>query len=54
MNIDPVIAQGAIRFSFGHYNTEEDVDYVLEILPKVVSSLRLMSPIWNQKKFERL
>ncbi|MDR1086939.1 MAG: IscS subfamily cysteine desulfurase [Endomicrobium sp.] len=50
MRVDPVAAQGAIRFSFGHYNREEDVDYVLEVLPKVVSDLRLMSPVWNQKQ----
>ncbi|MDR2399907.1 MAG: cysteine desulfurase [Endomicrobium sp.] len=49
MRVDPVAAQGAIRFSFGHYNREEDVDYVLEVLPKIVSDLRLMSPMWNQK-----
>lgn len=49
MCVDPVAAQGAIRFSFGRYNIEEDVDYVLEVLPKVVSELRAMSPVWNQK-----
>jgi len=49
MGVDPVAAQGAIRFSFGCYNTEEDVDYVLKVLPEVVNRLRLMSPVWNQK-----
>jgi cysteine desulfurase len=49
MGINPFAAQGAIRFSFGYHNTEEDVDYVLEVLPKVISSLRSMSPVWNQK-----
>jgi len=49
MRIDPVAAQGAVRFSFDCHNTEEDVDYVLSVLPKVVSSLRLMSPVWNQR-----
>jgi cysteine desulfurase len=49
MCVDPVVAQGALRFSFGHYNTQEDVDYVLEVLPKIVSDLRSMSPVWNQK-----
>jgi cysteine desulfurase len=49
MCVDPVAAQGAVRFSFGHYNTEEDIDYVLEVLPKIVSDLRSMSPVWNQK-----
>jgi cysteine desulfurase len=49
MNVDPVAAQGAVRFSFGHYNTQEDVDYTLDVLPEVVSNLRLMSPVWNKK-----
>jgi cysteine desulfurase len=47
MCVDPVAAQGAVRFSFGHYNTEKDVDYVLRVLPKIVLNLRSMSPVWN-------
>jgi cysteine desulfurase len=50
MHVNPVAAQGAVRFSFDCHNTEEDVDYVLEVLPKVVNDLRLMSPVWNQKR----
>jgi cysteine desulfurase len=53
MCVDPVAAQGAVRFSFGHYNTEEDVDYVLRILPKIVSNLRSMSPVWNLSLSDR-
>ncbi|MDR0617832.1 MAG: IscS subfamily cysteine desulfurase [Endomicrobium sp.] len=49
MGVDPVSAQGTIRFSFGHYNTQDEVDYVLEQLPKIVEKLRLMSPVY--KKF---
>jgi cysteine desulfurase len=49
MSVDPVSAQGTIRFSFGPYNTKDDVDYVLEQLPKIVEKLRLMSPVY--KKF---
>ncbi|MDR3256921.1 MAG: cysteine desulfurase [Endomicrobium sp.] len=52
MGVDSVAAQGAIRFSFGCHNTQKDVDYVLEVLPKVVDSLRSMSPVWKQKIFE--
>jgi cysteine desulfurase len=50
MGVNPFASQGAIRFSLGYHNTEEDVDYVLEVLPKVISSLRSMSPVWNQKR----
>ncbi|MDR3071010.1 MAG: IscS subfamily cysteine desulfurase [Endomicrobium sp.] len=53
MGVDPVAAQGTIRFSFGHYNTQEEVDYTLKVLQKVVSSLRSMSPVWNKKKFDK-
>jgi cysteine desulfurase len=49
MHVDPAATQGAVRFSFGHYNTQEDVEYVLYVLQKVVNDLRSMSPVWNKK-----
>jgi len=39
------LARGSIRFSFGKDNTEEDVDYVLKVLPRVVEKLRQLSPL---------
>ncbi|NLB34970.1 MAG: IscS subfamily cysteine desulfurase [Elusimicrobia bacterium] len=45
MGVPAAAAQGSIRFSFGRYNTEEEVDYVLEKLPPIVSRLRAMSPL---------
>ena len=39
------LARGAIRFSFGKDNRDEDVDYVLEVLPRVVEKLRTLSPL---------
>lgn len=46
MGIEPQHAHGAIRFSLGRMNTEEDVDYVLEQLPPIIEDLRKMSPLY--------
>ena len=42
------IAHGSLRLSFSDENTEEDVDYILEVLPQIVSRLREMSPLWEE------
>lgn len=44
------IAHGSLRFSLGKYNTEEDVDKVIEVLPGIVERLRAMSPFWSEKE----
>jgi len=38
------LARGAIRFSFGRFNVDEDVDRLLEVLPSSVENLRRLSP----------
>lgn len=43
MNIPYSKAMGAIRFSLGRYNTKEEVDFVLENLPKIIDGLQKMS-----------
>ena len=40
------IAHGSLRLSLCEYNTMEEVDYILEVVPKVVKTLRQMSPVW--------
>lgn len=44
------IAHGSLRLSFSDDNTEEDIDYILEIVPEIVSYLRSMSPLWEDIK----
>jgi cysteine desulfurase len=39
------VARGSLRISLGKHNTPEDIDYILEVLPKVVHRLREMSPL---------
>lgn len=39
-------AHGSLRLSLGDLNTDEDIDYVLEALPKIVGRLREMSPLY--------
>lgn len=41
--LDVELAHGSIRFSFGRFNTMEDVDSVLEVLPPIISRLRSIS-----------
>ena len=48
IGLPPEIAHGSLRLTLGDANTEEDVDYVLETLPKVVKRLRDMSPLYAQ------
>ena len=44
------IAHGSMRLSFSDENSEEDIDYILEKVPEIVSYLRAMSPLWEKIK----
>lgn len=44
------IAHGSLRLSVGDDTTEEDVDYVLEVLPPIIQRLRDMSPLYEEIK----
>jgi cysteine desulfurase len=48
MGLTHAIAQGSLLFSFGMGNSDEDVDYVLEVLPPIVERLRQMSPLYDK------
>ena len=41
------VAHGSLRLSLSHYNTEEEVDHILKVVPEVVNLLRNMSPVWR-------
>ena len=41
------VAHGSLRLSLCHYNTEEEVDHILAVVPEVVELLRNMSPVWR-------
>lgn len=49
------IAHGSLRLTMGDGSTEEDVDYVLEVVPPIIERLRNMSPLWDDflKKGEK-
>lgn len=49
------IAHGSLRLTMGSGSTEEDVDYVLEVVPPIIERLRNMSPLWDDflKKGEK-
>ena len=44
------IAHGSLRLTLGEQNTEEDVDYLIDTVAQVVSTLRSMSPVWENGK----
>lgn len=50
IGLDAVEARGSLRMSLGKYNTDEDVDYILDVLPRVVEGLRKMSPLTPKEK----
>lgn len=44
IGLPPEIAHGSLRLTLGKDNTEEDIDYVIDILPKIIEKLRALSP----------
>lgn len=47
MGVPFTAAHGSIRFSLSVYNTEDEVDYILENIPPIIANLREMSPFWK-------
>jgi cysteine desulfurase len=48
MGIEPTMCQSAIRISLGRENTEDDIDYALDVIPDVVRRLREISPFYKR------
>ncbi|MFQ6058344.1 MAG: cysteine desulfurase NifS [Anaerolineae bacterium] len=47
MGIPPEVAHGSLRLTLGHENTEEEINYVLEVLPGIVERLRSISAMYE-------
>lgn len=42
------VAHGSLRLTLSKYSTEEEIDKVIEVVPKIVAKLRAMSPVWDE------
>ena len=48
MGLPHEIAHGSLRLSIGDFTTEEDIDYIIDNLPKIIERLRSMSPLYHK------
>ena len=48
MGLPHEIAHGSLRLSIGDFTTEEDIDFIIDNLPKIIERLRSMSPLYNK------
>jgi cysteine desulfurase len=47
MGVPFTAAHGSIRFSLSAFNTDEEIDYILEVMPPIIEALRNISPFWK-------
>jgi cysteine desulfurase len=50
MGVPFTAVHGSVRFSLSRYNTEAEIDRIIEVFPQVVANLRRLSPYWDQEK----
>ena len=50
MKIPETAVQGSVRFSFSRYNTDAEVDRIIEVFPEAVANVRRISPYWDRAK----
>ena len=49
LNVPFTAIHGSIRFSLSRYNSEEDIDRIIEVFPQIVENLRKLSPYWDNR-----
>lgn len=47
LGLPHAIAHGSLRLSVNEYNSDEDIEYALEVIPGIIERLRSMSPVWD-------
>jgi cysteine desulfurase len=50
MGVPFTAAHGSVRFSLSIYNTDEEIDFIIEKLPPIIQRLRELSPFWKKEK----
>ena len=50
MKVPFTAVHGSVRFSLSRYNTDEDIDTIIEVFPQIVANLRKLSPYWDNEK----
>ncbi len=50
LGLNDELAHSSIRFSFGRFTTEEEIDYAIDLIQKSIGHLREMSPLWEMFK----
>jgi cysteine desulfurase len=50
MKVPFTAVHGSVRFSLSKYNTDEEIDGIIEVFPKIVANLRKLSPYWDNER----
>jgi len=50
MKVPFTAIHGSVRFSLSRYNTDEDIDKIIEVFPQIVLNLRKLSPYWDNER----
>ncbi len=50
MKVPFTAIHGSVRFSLSRYNSDEDIDKIIEVFPQIVANLRKLSPYWDNEK----